>query len=339
MKEFTKKKLTKKFMFIHARKGFTYLIVTTVIVAVLLSIFFATSRYKYQDEEASQQIRIRAMNDFMKNLNTDIHRATYISSSRALLALEDNLALKKIYLTNINESFRETFFNGTINGTSSATMANSTFNDYLTKVQALARSNGIILNITVTEIHLRQSNPWAIDVYALMNITAVDNKNTSSWIINKEYVTSVSILNLRDPLYSKNIQVPNRVRQLNTSILVTGNDTTNLQTLIAGSYYIASNYSPNFIMRFEGLNGPDSNGIESIVYIENLSAFTNSSTHDWAYYVKRTKVDFIFFNESAIESTRICNVAYIPSDAYFVIPEDRKAMYNITNLDYSTSCP
>jgi hypothetical protein len=324
------------FFLIRSRKGFTYIIVTTVIVVVLISIFFASSRYKYQDQESSQQIRIRAMNDFMKNLNNDMHRATYISTFRALLALEDHVATTGQYLTDMNASFREMFFYGNvINGTSSAIMLNSTFSDYLSKVQVLARSTGIILNVNVTQIHVSQSTPWAIDVYVLMNITAVDTKNTSSWNINKEYFTSVSIDNLRDPLYSKNThnKVPNTVRQVNATLLVNGSNTTILQEHLLGSYYLASNHSPNFIMRFEGKADADINGIESVVDVTDLAA-QGISTYD-----ARVKVDYIYFNDIAV-SNKICNVTSIPLNLHFVIPEDRKDLYQIENLTYlNTTCP
>ena len=316
------------------RKGFTYLIVTTVIVVVLLSIFFTTSRYTLQDQESLQQVRIRAMNDFIKNLNSDIHRATYISTFRALLALEDHVATTGEYLDDVNASFREMFFYGDIiNGSSSAIMINSTFSDYLAKVQSMARSSGVILNINVTHISVNQSSPWLIDVYVLMNITALDTKNTASWNINKEYVTTVPISNLRDPLYSKNThnKIPNTIRQLNVSKLVNGSNTSALQEHISGSYYIASNFSPSFIMRFEGQIGSNPNGIESIVDVVDLSA------QGLPKYDDRVKVDYIYFNDLA--SDKICNVEYIPSNMYFVIPSNRKDLYQIGGLNYSVACP
>ena len=317
------------------KKGFTYLIVTTVIVVVLLSIFFTTSRYKYQDQESLQQVRIRAMNDFMKNLNSDMHRATYISTFRALLALEDHVAMTGEYLTDMNASFREMFFYGDIiNGTTSEIMANSTFSDYLAKAQSLAIASGIVLHMNVIQIRLMQSDPWDIDVYILMNISAVDTKNTASWNMDKEYVTSVPISNLRDPLYSRNTnnKVPNTIRQLSSTILVNGSNTSELQELISGSYYIASNLSPNFIMRFQGLTGNDSNGIESIVNVADLA------DQGIVEYDDRVKVDYIYFNNLA--SDKICNVTSIPSNMHFVIPSNRKNLYQIGNLTYSNStCP
>jgi len=317
---------------IYGRKGFTYLIVTTVIVVVLLSMFFTTSRYKYQDQELLQQVRIRAMNDFMKNLNTDIHRATYISAFRALLALEENVATTGVYLSDMDSSFGETFFYGTVNGTNYVIMSNSTFNDYLTKVKVLAQNTGILLNINVTSVKLMQSNPWSIDVYMYMNITAVDVKNTASWNISTEYVTTVPINDLRDPLYSKNTfnKVPNTIRRLNFTILVNGTNTSSLLALISDSYYLASPYAPNLIMRFMGNNSPDPNGIESIVNISKLAL------QGLPYYETRVKVDYIYFNNLGTDT--VCNVQNIPASAYFIVPSNRKNLYQIANLTSNTTC-
>ena len=315
------------------RKGFTYILVTTLMVAILLSIFFAANKYRYQDQESLQQVRIRAMNDFTKNLNTDIHRATYISAFRTLLALEDHVTTTGIYLTDINESFRETFYYGTINGTSSPIMTNSTFGDYVSKVGNISRTTGIILNINVTHISLMQSDPWTIDVHMFMNITIVDSKRTASWNINNEYVTAVPINNLRDPLYSKNTfnKVPNTIRRLNSTVLVNGSDTSMLQKHINGSYYLASSFAPNFIMRFEGKTDADPKGIESII---DNRILLNS---ELLAYPDRIKVDYIYFND--ILETKLCvNLTTSPSGGPFIIPSNRRFLYQVENLT-PTACP
>jgi len=316
------------------KKGFTYLLVTALFVTVLLGIFFTTSNYTYQDQESLQQVRIRAMNDFIKNLDTDIHRATYIAAFRTMLALEDHVTTTGQYLSNVNDSFRETFFYGTVNGTSSAIMENSTFNDYLSKVGLLSQSTGIVLDMNITNIRMMQSTPWSVDVYMLINISAQDSKNTASWVISKEYMTRIPIDNLRDPLYSKNSfnRVPNTIRKFYNDTLVNGTNITNLIEHIDNSYYIESVDAPNFIMRFEGSNASDPNGIESIVNVETLSA------QDIPVYSDRIKIDYIYFNNIEM-SNMICDIDDIPEDYYFIIPSDRIALYQISGLNYSTTCP
>ena len=320
-----------------SRKGFTYVLVTTLMIAILLSIFFTASKYRYQDQESLQQVRIRAMNEFTQNLNNDIHRATYISAFRTLLALEDHVTTTGIYLTDINESFKETFYYGTINGTESQIMANSTFSDYVAKVSTISRVTGIFLTINVTHIGLVQSDPWNIDVHMLMNITLRDSKNTASWNINKEYITTVPIANLRDPLYSKNTfnKVPNTIRQLNSSMnssmLFNATNTARLLEHINGSYYIASPYAPNFIMRFEGNTNADLNGIESIV---NDRILFNP---ELIAYPDRIKIDYIYFNN--LTFPKLCvNITTPPTTSPFIVPIDRKNLYQLQLIN-STACP
>jgi hypothetical protein len=317
------------------RRGYTYLLVTTFIIGLLLMLFFSASRYKYQDFESLQQVRIRAMNDFVKNLDNDIHRATYISAFRAMLALEDHVTTTGLYLNNINSSFSETFYSGTINGTSSTIMTNSSFSDYLDNVREISESIGILLYINVTNIRIIQSDPWDMKVFMTLNISVIDSRNTASWSISKEYMTVIPITNLRDPLYSKNTfnRVPNTVRKLNYSTLVIGTNTSGLVEYINGSFYLASSAAPNFIMRFEGRTDPDPNGIESIVDIRALS------DQDLPVDENRIKVDYIYFNNMTYVNGTVCNVQNVPSEYYFVVPSNRVGLYNITGLNYSTSCP
>jgi hypothetical protein len=323
--------------FLANKKGFTYILVTSFLVVVLLLVFFTTSNYKYQDQEALQQIRIRAMNDFMKNLEDDIHRATYISAFRTLLALEDHVS------TNASKEFREAFFYGTINGTTEGTILNeSTFEVYLSRVQNISKSTGINLDINVTDVRLTQSNPWSIDVHLMMNITAVDVKNTSSWHINKEYVTSLPIDTLKDPLYFRIIgnASPN-IRKLDVLFLVNGTNVTNLKTHIEGVYYINSPYAPSYIMRMEGNNSPDpnGNGIESIVNFQDLENLLPTNP-DLLIDPNKVKIDYIYFDTTVNPNNKSCNFTGIPTTDYFVIPSDRIMMYQLGNVSHlNTTCP
>ncbi|HYD03272.1 MAG TPA: hypothetical protein VEC16_03140 [Alphaproteobacteria bacterium] len=315
------------------KRGFTYILVSTLITVVLLVFFFASSSYKYQDQTTLQQVRIRAMNDFVKDLNNDIHRATYISAFRAMLALEDNVATTGEYLTDINATFREAFFYGTINGSDSGIMLNSTFQDYLLRVQDMASNTGFGLDMNVSSIRIVQASPWVITVYMSINISIDDAKRTASWNISKEYSTDIPIENLRDPLYSKNTlnRVPNVIKQFNQSVLVNGSNVTNLETLIADSYYLESPDAPSFIMRFVGDTGSDPNGIESVVDIVDIS------DQDIEVDENAVKIDYIYFN--SISTDKVCDVENLDPSYYFVIPSDRIALYQIGGLNYSVSCP
>jgi hypothetical protein len=324
-------------IFLINKKGFTYILVTSFLVAIVLLIFFTTSNYNYQDQEALQQVRIRAMNDFMKNLEDDIHRATYISAFRSLLALESHVS------TNISAEFREAFFYGTINSTTESDILNeSTFEVYLSRVQNLSKTIGINLDINVTDVWLTQSDPWSVNVHLMMNITAIDVKNTSSWHINREYVTRLPIDTLKDPLYVRIIgnASPN-IRRLDVPFLVNDTDVTNLKEHIEGVYYINSSYAPSYIMRLTGNYSadPQGNGIESIVNLQDLENLLPN--HPGLLIApNKVKIDYIYFDLTNDPSNKVCNVTGIPSTDYFVIPSDRVTMYQLENVSkLNMTCP
>jgi hypothetical protein len=162
-----------------------------------------------------------------------------------------------------------------------------------------------------------------------MEINISDNQGLASWNINNSYMTNIPVYNLRDPLYGHNTfnRVPNTIRTLNTTVLVNGTDTGNLQKLLNNSYYLASANAPNYLMRFEGLTGADPNGIESVVNIQALSG------QDIPVYEDKVKIDYIYFNN--ITTDRICNIQNIPSAFYFIIPSNRKVLYQVNGLNSS----
>lgn len=322
-------------MKIVGKKGYAYLFISIMILVVLMLVFLTTNAKENRNEQEVKAARIKAMNDFVKGFNQDIERATQISAFRTLLALEDWTASNGVFLENISASFKETFYNGTIQGVNVTLMTNSSFNNYLERVNQIANRVGIKANITVLNINLQHSSPWNIDVTINMLINITDSMKISSWEYQKEFSADLNINNLRDPIYGvfTNNKIPNTIRQFNESTLVTSNnDTNNLLKLINDSYYIASSNAPNFLMRFENKTGPDPHGIESLVNLKTLS------DQDIEVFTNRIKVDYIYFNN--ITENKICNVQNVPSEYNFVITPNRVNLYQIDGLSYqSSSCP
>ncbi|MCA9478135.1 MAG: hypothetical protein KC535_03245 [Nanoarchaeota archaeon] len=318
---------------IDSKKGFAYLLIVSIFVAVLLVVFLTYNSYSYAKTQELHEERILTMNNFVMDFNEDIHRATFISSFRALVGLEDHIASSGEFLNDTELAFQEVFYNGTIDGKKVLIMTGSSFSDYIDKVNALANNVGIISNIEISYINLSQDDPWTIsvNVHAIVNVS--DYRETASWSYEDDFTTNLPIYNLRDPLYSffTSNKVPNTIRPYLSFPLVNGSDASSLQALIDGSYYIASNQSPSFLQRFENSTLPNQNGIESIVDINVIS------DQDLAVYPDRVKVDFIYFND--LPSDKICTVENISVNSYFVIPSNRTDLYEIGGLNYSTTCP
>lgn len=325
-----KMKLTKM-----SKKGYSYLLVASIIIAIVLIVFLTSQRYKFQDKQEITEIRIKTINDFIKGFNDDIQRSTYISSFRTFLALEDQISQSGTYFNSTKEVFKETFYNGTINGVEKDILNGSSFEDYISKVNILSNNMGINTTIRVLDINIKHSDPWHLQVDIDTEISVDDVNGIASWNFNKTFITQVPIYDLRDPLYAVNTnnRVPNTVVRTPNTTLVNSinNDTANLVAHIEESYYIESTDAPNFLMRFENNMSPDIYGIESIVNIEDLS------DQDIDVYADRVKIDYIYFNNLATD--KICNIDNIPASKYLVLPSNRETLYQVDGLSYSTSCP
>lgn len=315
------------------KKGFAYLLTASILISIILIVYLTAYSYKHQDKQDAQAARIHLMDDFIKGFDQDIARATYITAFRAMIALEDSIATSGKFLNNTEDSFKETFYYGTVNGSASQIMNDSSFETYIAKINSIAQDMGFKTSINVTNITLTQNDPWHITVGMTALITINDSNNLASWNFEKQYSTDVPIANLRDPLYSSftSGKVPNTIRAFNKSYFVSSNnDTTNLLIHLNDSDYYASTRAPDFLMRFENNYSASPYGIESFVDINDLAA------QNLPIDQNAVKIDYIYFNNLATD--KICNVQNVPSDYYFIVPSNRISTYDLTNLNYTTPC-
>lgn len=323
------------------KKGFTYLISAILLASILLAFIATGNNYSYQDEQKSDAKRLVYTNDFVQGFNQDFERALQISSFRAIVSLEDHIALTYTFLNDTEDSFREAVYYGTINGTPAATMANSTLLNYTDKVSMISSRFGINLTVNITEIRIAQHTPWFLDVEADADVFINDTSNSAYWKYNKTFYSSVSILNLRDPLYMVHFPsaLHNTIRMSNYTYFVSpDNNTMNLSNHTALGFYIVNPAAPNYLMRLENNYSSSPTGIESIVNVDELEL--QQQNHP-AYYPERIKVDFIYFNNltknsAGIPYVKICDITDMPPS--LILTSDRLSLYNVSLLNYSTNC-
>jgi hypothetical protein len=332
------------------KKGVIYLFLSSLFIIVMILVFLAYKQYSYTDREKVVETRIMTINDFIKDIEFDSKRVIFISGFRSLIALEDYVATTGNYLNDNNtpDIFRMAFYNGTINGTAIDVLVNSSYKDYLSELQRIAARIGISVDINVTNVTLNQSSPWNVDVYVTTFVNITDNRGFAKWSFSKTYYTSVSLISIRDPIYSVSTfgRVPNPIRQNDSLIpFVTGNDTSKLMIHINSSYYIhvENSSAPSYIMRLKGnFSNSSCCGIESIANIEelNIQGLTNYTT------LRRSSVDYILFASNNISinltdydnlSCSFYNVSYswLKIDSKHLVPND---IYHIKNLAH-VPCP
>jgi hypothetical protein len=289
------------------------MLLTSVFIMVMILVFLAYKEYAYTDQQKVVETRINTINDFIKSIESDSKRVIYISGFRSLIALEDYVARSGQYFNNmsdIEDHFRVAFYNGTVNGTAVDILTNSSYKEYLSRLKVIADKVGIDIDINVTGITLYHDSPWSVNVIVSTNVNLTDQRGVAKWEFDKNYTTSVSIINIRDPVYSVSTygRAPNTIRISNfTDFVNATNDTTNLSYHVNNSYYMANSLAPDFLMRLEGNFSNSTHGIESFVYIPKLIDQVVN------YNTTKSIVDYVLFSNITGYETKACNVQNMPS--------------------------
>lgn len=326
-----REKMNKKSL-LRNKKGVFYLLIAVLFVAVMVFVFLAYKQYAYTDRQKVVETRVRTINDFIKDIDVDSKRVIYISGFRALIALEDHVARTGDYLNDSEELFRIAFYNGTVNGTHVDILVNSSYSDYLGKLNLIAGKIGITIDINTTNIILYHETPWSVSVNVTNHINITDTRGLANWEFDKTYSTDVSLMNIRDPVYSVYTygRIPNTIRRSNITVDYvndTNNDTTWLLYLINNSFYIENDLAPSFLMRLKGNFSNSTHGIESLVYVpELIYQGVNYST-------TRSIVDYILFTNVIGYGATACVVDNMPN--WFRIDLNHTSKYEVNKLSYS----
>ena len=304
------------------KKSMFYISAAIALTFVIFITYSAYNPYRLNDKMEVAGTRIETMNFFVKDVEKDINNGIYIAGFRTLLSFNQFIATNGTYIDDVNARFKESFLNGTISGQPLSLMQSSTFTDWANKISAKADIIDIILNYTIIDVNINQSNPWSVDVGLNISINIKDKKNTSSWIRNRYFMTKINIIGFEDPLYvvNSNGRVSNTIIQTNISPFVSNGDVTNLLLHTNYSYYISHADSPSFLMRLQGNLGNSSNGIESLV---NLDKFQQQNLP----LKDRSVIDFIYFGNGNTVNYRINN-----TPSWFKIDQNHLATYGVTNL-------
>jgi hypothetical protein len=287
-----------------------YTLVTIVLLVALANIFFTQTRYDGHDRQTAVEERVRSIDGFIKGLERDSQRASYIAGFRAFIAMEQHITSTGEPIADVDAVFKQIFINGTYSNTSYFIMENSSFNEYLARVQYEAGQQGIAFNATISNVTLWQSDPWNVQVDYTLAANVTDNRGTASWIIERRFTGSIPVADLRDPLFTSRTygRIQRVIKPTNVSGFVDDagnkNDTTELMLHFNNSYYAAAGRGPSMLMRFAGNLSDSEFGIESLVDADEFAAQSlpvNSTA---------SVVDYRYF--SGVKATA-CGIQNLPS--------------------------
>lgn len=282
----------------------------TLLVISILSLFLVSyTIYSVAEDRESINKRIKTMNNFVFSMDKDISRKLYISGFRIIFLFNKKIVETGNYITNLNATFEEVFFNATFYGETDediqTLMEKSTFSGIQDSINENAKSINININMSNPNLSVSQEDPWNIKVSLKTDLLIEDKGRLALWNRTVVFNSYIPIKNFDDPLYILNTNglVINKVNRTIYEPFVQGNEISNLKKHAENHLYTNSTSAPSFLDRLEGKTTANENGIESLVYLPDLSA-QGISVRD------KSVVDYVYFSDNNPVS---CNIQGTPS--------------------------
>lgn len=314
------------------KSGIFYTTAAIALTIVIVATYSSYTAFRLNDKMDVVQTRIETVNFFIKDVEKDLENGIFIAGFRTLLSFSQYIATNGTFISNVNEGFKESFLNGTINAQPLSLMKDSTFTDWADKISAQADKIDIKFNYTVNEIKLNHSDPWNVDIDLNLTLDIRDKRNTSYWNRNKKLSQRISIIGFEDPLYvvNSNGRVTSTIIKSNITNFVINGNAANLVKHMNNSWYMEHNASPTFLMRLEGNLGNSTLGIESLV---NLEKFQKQGLA----IKDRSIVDHVYFGTQATTNFRVNSTPeWFKIDGTLPAPGPAKAehldIYQVRNI-------
>jgi len=257
----------------------------TLLAIALLSLFLVSyTTYSVVRTREAIQKRVETLNNFVFSVEQDLPRQLYVSGFRSIFLLENHIVEDGDYINNLNATFQELFFNGSIYGVYQELMKGANFSGIQSSLNQKAGKINANVELINPSLAVSQEDPWHVKFSLQIDFRIADRNNLASWNKTSTLVSYVPIKNFDDPVYLKN-GVTNKINKTIYELPIGSN----LASHVSNSYYINTTISPSFLDRLEGDLGAQSEyGIESLV------DKTDSGMPQYA----KSIVDYIYFDPS-----------------------------------------
>src|SRR3989344_570695 len=164
------KKLNKKGMFF------------TILAIALLSLFFVSyTIYTNVNDRGPINKRIDSMNNFIFSLEEDLPRKLYASGFRIIFLFEEKIVENGTYIMDINQTFEEAFFNGTIYSEQQELINGVRYQDIIDSINDKSNSFNVEVNLSNHKISISQEDPWNIKITLTVDLYIKDLGDLVSW--------------------------------------------------------------------------------------------------------------------------------------------------------------
>lgn len=273
----------------------------TIVAIALISLFLLSyTFYSVVKDRKAVTKRIDTMNNFIVSMEEDLPRQLYVAGFRIIFLFEKRITETGQYIVDFNSTFEDAFFNGEIYGQPEEIMNGAKFSDIHSSIQEKADRVNLDVSFLNSNISVSQENPWNVKITLRAGLLVEDKANLALWNKTTVFSAEVPVEGFEDPLYliSTNGFVTNEINQTIYDDFVDGSDVSNLLSHVGSSYYIASESAPSFLDRLQGRLEASENGIESLVYLPELSS-------QGITVKQKSCVDYIYFSSNNPASYQI----------------------------------
>ena len=295
----------------------------TVIALVMLSLFLLTfTAVSHFSKIESEQRRVETLEGFVSSTERDLPRYLGISSYRIFFLLEKEVVQEGNYVSNLQASFSEGFFNGTVRGSYQELMRGATFSEIQDSLRNHAAKINANLSLFNPQVSVTQDDPWNVKIILRVGLFAEDFSGLVIWNKTLDVVSHVPIENFDDPLYLMNTNslVAIKMRKSPYVTFVSGSDVSNLSSHLDNSFYVSSTSAPSYLDRLQGINAPNPYGIESLVDLRKLAS-QGIDAKD------KSVVDYIYFSSA---NPSACAVIPTGMPSWFKLDNEHLSAYQVS---------
>ena len=297
-------------------------IFTLIAISLIALLFVSYSVYSYAENRDSIKTRVQSMDNFLFSLEKDLQREIYVFGFRTIFLAEDQITKSGNYISNLDDFFQKAFFNGTVYGNNSDILTGVTYEDLLDLINQKSEKINVEIISTNPTLQVLHQDPWHISFIFTFNLTMQDKSALATWNKQENITAQVEVEGFEDPIYllNTNGKITNKINKTIYQPFVEGVSVSNLAIHSRNSFYINTTLSPSFLNRLQGNLAPDENGIESLVYLPDL-------TQQGIIVKQKSVVDHIYFSDNNPDSH---NIQGMPN--WFRINQEHLDLYGVFDL-------
>ena len=316
------------------KKGVLFSFIMFFLAVTLISIMFIhISMISHKREQIFFETRIKSMNNMYDSILLDLGKVLEIIMRRAISVSVNHAVAIGFGLDNATYRLEELVLNGTLNNTEEYLMVNSTFPNWIEKIQSLGTLKGFEMNIGLNSFGIKPYDSFNLIVEMNLTLNIVDKQGVASLSRNVEMSKLIYLEDLEDPIY------PLYTWQRATNIIKIGKRDGNYTTNITKGDGSKTGWKEGVSIKINGIDHEQAESItnknEKILVTDDIFLFDIDGSDDDGVNQFKAVV-----SESDVPATvtipfiaNVTNImSLVPNNTIILVDTDIGWIWDIQNL-------